>query len=89
MLPSIDNEYDPQPVKNALDTRGEEYPPSLCIIKALKFCLVLPHFLQTDGTAQGSRMFCSYSDIAIEQFGKKALEYIIGWERFRDDIFLV
>ena len=37
-------------------------------------------------------MSCSYGDIAIEQFDKKALEYnpvVIGWERFQDDIFLV
>ena len=37
-------------------------------------------------------MSYSYSDIAIEQFDKKALEYnppVIGWKRFRDDIFLV
>ena len=37
-------------------------------------------------------MPCSYGDIAIEQFDKKALEYnpaVIGWQRFRDDIFLV
>ena len=36
-------------------------------------------------------MPCSYGDIAIEQFDKKALEYnpaVIGWKRFRDDIFL-
>ena len=37
-------------------------------------------------------MSCSYGDIAIEQFDEKALEYnpaVIGWKRFRDDIFLV
>ena len=37
-------------------------------------------------------MSCSCGDIAIEQFDKKALEYnppIIGWKRFRNDIFLV
>ena len=37
-------------------------------------------------------MSCSYGDIAIEQFDKKALQYnpaAIGWKRFQDDIFLV
>ena len=37
-------------------------------------------------------MSCSCGDIAMEQFDKKALEYnppIIGWKRFRNDIFLV
>ena len=46
----------------------------------------------SDGTAQRSHMSCSYGDIAIEQFDKKTLEYnpaVIGWKRFRDDIFLV
>ena len=37
-------------------------------------------------------MSCSYGDIAIEHFDKKASEYnspVIRWKRFRDDIFLV
>ena len=36
-------------------------------------------------------MSCSYSDIAIQYFDVKALEYTqatICWERFRDDIFI-
>ena len=37
-------------------------------------------------------MSCSYSDIAIQYFNVKALEYTpatICWKRFRDDIFIV
>ena len=37
-------------------------------------------------------MSCSYSDIAIEQFDKKALEYnppVIAWNSFGDYILLV
>ena len=37
-------------------------------------------------------MSCSYSDIAIQYFDVKALEYTpatIFWKRFRDDIFIV
>ena len=37
-------------------------------------------------------MSCSYSDIATESFDEKALQYhasVIGWNRFRDDVFLV
>ena len=35
-------------------------------------------------------MSCSYGDIVIEQYDKKALEDnppVIGWKRFRYDIF--
>ena len=37
-------------------------------------------------------MSCSYSDIAIQYFDIKALEFnplVICWKRFRDDIFVV
>ena len=37
-------------------------------------------------------MSCSFSNIATEQFNKKALEHnssVIGWKEFGDDIFLV
>ena len=51
-------------------------------MEALELCLKCndsifnqQHFFQTDGTAQGPQMSCSYSDIAVEQFDKKALEY--------------
>ena len=49
------------------------------------------NFLQTDGTAQSPYVSCSYSDIVIEGFNKKALQYhpsVISWKRFRDDVFL-
>ena len=50
------------------------------------------YFLQTAGTAQGPHMSCSYSDIAIENFNEKSLQYhpsVIGWKGFWDDMFLV
>ena len=74
MFPSIDNECGFQDVENALEIR-EQFSPTLCIIKALELCLKYNNsifykkqFLPTDGTSEGSHMFCSYSDIAIEQF---------------------
>ena len=80
MFPSIDNECGFQAVENALEDREGQFPPTLCIIKALELCLKYNNsifykkqFLPTDGTSQGSHMFCSYSDIAIEQFDKTAL----------------
>ena len=54
------------------------FPPTDCIIEALKLCLESnnsvfnnKHFLQTNGTAQGPHMSCSYGDIIIESFDKK------------------
>ena len=79
IFPNIDNQSGLQTVKNALESRQEQFPPTGCIIEALKLCLESnssvfnnKHFLQTDGTAQGPHMFCSYSDIAIESFNQKS-----------------
>ena len=62
-FPSIDNESGLQAVKNALEAREEQFPPTLCIIEAPKLCLKCnysifnkKHFLQNDGTAQGPHM---------------------------------
>ena len=44
------------------------------------------------GTAQGPHMSCLYSDIAIQYFDIKAVEFnppVICWKRFRDHIFVV
>ena len=38
-FPSIDNESGLQAVKNALEAREEQFPPTLCITEALKLCL--------------------------------------------------
>ena len=79
MYPNTGNESGLQAVKNVLQAREEQFPLTLYIIEELESCLKWnnsifnkKHFLQTDGTAQDPRMSCSYSDIAIEQFGKKA-----------------
>ena len=81
-------------VKSILDAKQNQFPPAVCIIEALKLCLERnisifnnKHFLQSDGTAQGPHMSCSYSDIAIQYFDIKALEYTSGticWKRFKD-----
>ena len=39
MFPNIDNESGLQAVKNALEAREEQFPPTLCIIEALELCL--------------------------------------------------
>ena len=99
MFPSIDNISGLKSVKKVLESRSNQFPPSNCIIEALKLCLESnnsifnnKHYLRSDGTAQGPHMSCSYSDIAIQYFDIKALEFnplVICWKRFRDDIFVV
>ena len=99
MFPSLDNISGLKAVKNILDSRQDQFPHTAYITEALKLCLECnnsifnnKHFLQSDGTAQGPHMSCSYSDIAIQYFDVKALEYTpasICWQRFRDDIFTV
>ena len=99
MFPTIDNISGLKAVKSVLDTKQDQFPPTACIIEALKLCLECSnsvfnnkHFLQSDGTAQGTHLSCSYSDIAIQYFDVKALEYTpeaIYWKRFKDEIFIV
>ena len=99
MFSSIDNISGLKAVKSILDARQDQFPPMACIIEALKLSLECKntifnnkHFLKSDGTAQGPHMSCSYSDIVIQYFDVKALEYTpatISWKRFRDDIFIV
>ena len=50
------------------------------------------NFLQTDVTAQGPHMSCSYSDIAMAHFDIRAENFDLKptvWKRFRDDVFSV
>ena len=96
MIWSLDNIL--KAVKSILDARQDQFPPTARIIEAFKLCLECnnsifsnQHFLQSDGTAQVLHMSCPYSDIAIQYFDVKALEYTpatICWKRFRDDIFV-
>ena len=99
MFPGIDNISGLKSVKIVLESKSNQFPPSNCIIEALKLCLESnnsifnnKHYLQSDGAAQGPHMSCSYSDTAIQYFDIKALEFnppVICWKRFRDDIFVV
>ena len=99
MFLSIDNISGLKAAKSVLDARQDQFPPTACTIEALKLCLECnnsifnkKNFLQSDGRAQGPHMSCSYSNIAIQYFDVKALEYTpaaICWKRFRDDVFIV
>ena len=99
MFPGTYNISGLKSVKKVLESRSNQFPPSNCIIEALKLCLESnksffnnKHYLEIDSTTQGLHMSCSYSDIAIQYFDIKALEFnptVICWKRFRDDIFAV
>ena len=98
MFPNIDNNLGLSSVKKYLDLCSKNIPPTNCLLEALELCLSCnnsifnnENYLQTDGTAQGPHMSCSYADIAMEDFDKEASEYHFTpttWERFRDDIFV-
>ena len=48
--------------------------------------------MQTDGTAQGPHMPCSYADIAMAKYDSLANNFHLKpsvWKRFRDDIFVL
>ena len=87
MFPNIDNKSDLLSVKEA------------CTFDALEICLTCnnskfnhQHFLQTDGTAQGPHMSCSYADIAMAKYDSLANNFHLKpsvWKRFRDDIFVL
>ena len=99
MFPSIHNESGLEAVTKVLNLRSVLEPPTACIIEALRICLECnnsvfnnKHYLQTNGTAQGPHMSCSYSDIAMAFFDVEAENYTFKptiWKRFRDDVFTV
>ena len=84
-------------VSEIQSNRESNFPPAECILVALTICLECNNsvfdnvfYLPENGTAMGSHMSCSYSDIAMYRFNIKALNYKPGaqcWKRFRDDIF--
>ena len=67
------------------------------MLEVLELCLTCnnsifnnENYSQTDGTAQGPHMSCSYADIAMADIDKEALEYHLSptiQKRFRDDVF--
>ena len=90
-------------MKSVLLKRSTNTPPVECILGGLELCLICNssifnnrNFLQTDSTAQGSHMSCSYCDIAnyitMSKFDTAALQYhfqpTLG-KSFRDDILTI
>ena len=98
MFTSIDNNMGIASVRKYLDERESKDLPTDCVIEALELCLSSnssvfnnTNYLQTDGTAQGPHMSCSYADIAMAYHDRKALSYFLiptTWKRFCDYIFV-
>ena len=50
------------------------------------------NYLQTNSTAEGPHMSCSYPDLALASCDNKALSFDLcptTWKRFRDNVFAV
>ena len=99
MFPNIDNKSGLPSVKEALTNSNFDVDSTQCIVDALEICLTCnnskfnhQHFLQTDGTAQGPHMSCSYADIAMAENNSFAHKFRLKpsvWKTFRDDIFVL
>ena len=97
MFSNTDNKSGLDAVKSVLLKNSTNTPPAECILEGLELCLTCNHsifnnrnFLQTEGTAQGPHMSCSYSDIAVSEFDTATLQYYFQptlWKRFQDDIY--
>ena len=69
MFPVIDNKMGINSAIKLLDERACKSPPTQCVIEAHELCSNFNHsifnntnYIQTDGTAQGPHMSCSYSE---------------------------
>ena len=75
MFPNINNKSGLRSVKEALTDSNFDVDSTQCIVDALEIYLTCnnsrfnhQHFLQTDGTTQGSHMSCSYANIAMAKY---------------------
>ena len=99
MFPNIDNKSGLLSVKEALTDSNFDVDSTQSTVDALEICLTCnnskfnhQHFLQTDGTAQGPHMSCSYAEISMAKYDFLASNFHLKpsvWKRFRDDIFVL
>ena len=99
MFPSIDNASGIKAVKKVLNDMESKNRPTEYVLEALRLCLECnnsvfngKNFIQTDGTAKGCHMSCSYSDIAMARFDNATENYTLkpkDWKRFRDGVISV
>ena len=92
MFPSIDNNFGLKTVSKLLESCVNKFLPT--VIEALELCLTYDNYifnnknyLQTNGTAQGPHMSCSYPDLALATFDNRALAY--NCSPTTDDVFVV
>ena len=79
MFSSIDNGSGIKAVKKVLIDSDSKNPPTECVFEALRLCLECNNsvfndktFIQTDDTARGQHMSCSYSDITTAHCDNRA-----------------
>ena len=99
MFPSINNKSGLKSIHDVLELRDSKFPPTSYVRETLELCLSCnnsifnnTNYLQTDGTAQGPHMSCSYADLALASYDSKDLAFDLSptmWKRFRDDVFVV
>ena len=99
MFPDTDNNLGLISGKKYLDLCNKNIPLTNCLLEALELCLICnnsifknENYLQIDSTAQGPHMPCSYAEIAVADFGQKALEYHFSptsLKTFREDAFVL
>ena len=99
LFPSIDNKSGLKSVHDILELRDSKFPRTSCVIEALELCLSCnncifnkTNHLQTDDTAQGHYMSCSYADLALASYDSNNLAFDLSpttWKRFRHDVFVV
>ena len=92
MFPSIDNKSGLKSVHDILELRDSKFPPTSCVIEVLELCLSCnnsifnnTNYLQTNRTAQGPQISCSYSDLALASDDSKVVAFDLSpttWKRF-------
>ena len=83
VLSNIDKKSGLDAVKSVFLKRSTNKPLVEFILESLEHCLTCNNsifnnrkFLQTNGTAQGPHMSCSYIDIAMSEFDTAALRFL-------------
>ena len=96
MYPGIDNKIGLRACRKILDSREVLKPSTDCLLDAIKITLDNnnstfnnTHYLQTDGTAMGSKNACSYAGVSVSKIDELVFQHEyhkpICWGCCRDD----